>query len=265
MNDNLLQVNNTLRTSLASLKKKVSNLKISLEVLDADIEKFDIRFDKVQNEVEIYKSRLERSMSREVRRLEKELEETRRKLLVQQKNPLPTSKETLRVASTVCVFECILRHICGNSDDFRLVSYSYLFPSVIERVVSGSQEAYFLDEMPVSATEVIRRGREYLAWIRSECETHLTDPSAWNEYNHPISEWWKNDALPLIYGARDEAWDLDMPLSLAEMTMWRDSPAERPTHFSPIFDAYEIYRSHKDEVYVPSGASDFDLKMFSHP
>ena len=263
MNDNLLHVSNSLRTSLASLKKKISNLKVSVEHLDSEVDKFDIKFDKMQNEVEIFKTRVERTTTREVRRLEREVEELRARLSEFQGRPQPASAETLRIASTLSVFECLLRHICESSDDFRLISYSFLFSAVVERVVKGDQDAYFLDEIPVSATEIVKRGREYLAWIREECDTHLTDPAAWEQFSEPVSEWWRNDALPLIYGARDEAWDLDVPLSLAEMAMWKDCPAERPIHFSPIFDAYEIYHKHKDEIYESSGARDFDLKMFS--
>jgi hypothetical protein len=263
MNDNLLYVSNNLRNSLAALKKKVSNVKVNLEHLDAEIEKFDIKFDKMQNEIEIFKVRLERDMGREVRRLEKELAEAKKKLEEGLTSSQSTSEETLKIATTVTIFECLLRQICENSDDFRLISNSYLFPAVIERVVSGTQTAYFLEEMPVSSEEVIKRGRAYLKWIREDCDTHLTDPDAWAKYSEVISEWWRNDALPLIYGARDDDWDLDIPLSLAEMAMWRDTPAERPIHFSPIFDAYEIYVAHKDDVYSSSGARDFDLKMFS--
>jgi hypothetical protein len=47
------------------------------------------------------------------------------------------------------------------------------------------------------------------------------------------------------------------------MLLWRSSPADRPLHFSSIFDAYEIYKKNKDAVYESSGVRTFELKMFS--
>jgi hypothetical protein len=67
----------------------------------------------------------------------------------------------------------------------------------------------------------------------------------------------------LIYGSRDEQWDIDEPLTLTEMLTWQDNPGDRPIHFGPVFDAYEIYKKHKDEVYESSGVKEFDIKMFT--
>lgn len=265
MYDNLQYPINVLRGSVASLKKKVSNLKISVEALDAEIEKIDTRFDKLITETEIYKVKLERELGREVRRLEKELEETRKaipKVVFEEKTEDP---HTLAIASTMAVLECVLMHICENAADVRLASSAFLFPAVIERVVTGYDEAYFIKKLPASAEEVIKRGREYVNWVRSEVSTHITDPQAWDETISLICDWWKNDALPLLYGSRDEQWDIDVPLSLTEMLSWQDNPGDRPIYFSSVFDAYEIYRKHKDEVYESSGVKDFDIKMFTKP
>jgi len=264
MIDNLLPANKTLKNSLSSLKRKVSNLRISVEELAGDLDKFDTRLDNMTTEMEIYKARLDREMGREVRRLEKELAEAKKQLKQCLPVDLADSSESLRIASTISVLECILRHICDNALDFRLMCYAYLFPSIVERVVKGDQEEYYLDELPASAAEIVKRGREYLNWIRSECDTHLTNPEEWNTYVGTVSDWWRNDALPLLYGGRDGNWDLDVPLSLTEMMSWQDNPADRPTHFSKVFDAYEIYRNHKDEVFTDNGVRNFDLKMFTH-
>jgi hypothetical protein len=264
MIDNLLPANKTLKNSLSSLRRKASNLRISIEELVGEVDKFDTRLDNMSTEMEIYKARLEREMGREVRRLEKELADAKKQVKQCLPVDLGTSSESLRIASTISVLECVLRHVCENAMDFRLMCYSYLFPAIVERVVSDADEAYYLDEIPSSTLEVIRRGKEYLTWIRSECDTHLTNPEEWETYVGPVSEWWRNDALPLLYGCRDSAWDLDLPLSLAEMQSWQDNPADRPTHFSKVFDAYEIYRKHKDEVFTDNGVRNFDLKMFTY-
>ena len=262
MLDNLLTSTNTTRTSLTNLKKKLSKLRIQIEEFGADLEKIDTKFENVLAQAEIYKSKLEREMGREVRRLEREL------LLLSKSvkgNPsLPPASETdLKVASTVGIFDTILRHMCANAEDFRLASEAFLFPAVYERVMDGSEDAYFLEEVPPAAILVISRGKEYIKWIREEYDTHITDPETWPNAVDYVVEWWRNDALPMMYGARDEQWDIDVPLSLQEILLWKESPAERPLNFSKVFDAYEIYRKHKDETHGTSGLREFELKLFS--
>jgi hypothetical protein len=261
--NNIIGATNSLRASIKSIKRKVNTLKLSIQNLDSEIDDIEMKFDKVIIESEIFKSKVEREMGREVRRLERELENLRKtpvSLVVEQN----TSAEDLRVASTIAVVECLLRAICHNAEDFRVLSYAFLFPAVIERVVKGNEEAYFLEEVPASADIIVRRGLEYIAWIRSECDTHLTDPQAWEAFSSLVSDWWKNDALPLLYGSRDDNWDIDEPLSNLEMMSWRDNVADRPLQFPSVFDAYDIYKRHKDEVYKSSGVQDFEMKTFSH-
>lgn len=262
MLDNLLTSTNTTRTSLTNLKKKLSKLRIQVEEFGADLEKIDTKFENVLAQAEIYKSKLEREMGREVRRLERELAILSKSV---KGNPLlPDANETDRkVASTVGIFDTILRHMCANADDFRLASEAFLFPAVYERVMDGGEDAYFLEEIPPSAVLVIGRGKEYINWVREEYDTHITDPETWPNAIDHIVEWWRNDALPMMYGARDEQWDIDVPLSLQEILLWKESPADRPLNFSKIFDAYEIYRKHKDETYGTSGLREFELKLFS--
>jgi hypothetical protein len=262
MLDNLLTSTNTTRTSLTNLKKKLSKLRIQVEEFSADLEKIDTKFENVLAQAEIYKSKLEREMGREVRRLERELAILSKSV---KENPsLPDANETDRkVASTVGIFDTILRHMCANADDFRLASEAFLFPAVYERVMDGGEDAYFLEEIPPAATLVISRGKEYIAWIREEYDTHISDPETWPNAIDHVVEWWRNDALPMMYGARDEQWDIDVPLTLQEILLWKESPADRPLNFSKIFDSYEIYRKHKDETYGTSGLREFELKLFS--
>lgn len=261
--NNLVYPITSIRSSVTSLKKKVTALRTSVENLNNELDNIEGKFDRLVSESEIFKAKLERETGREVRRLEKELENLRKQLESNVPSEPPTPEEDLKVASTLAIIESLLRAICDGADDFRLLSYSFLFPAVIDRVVKGDEEAYFLEEIPTSMDVVVRRGREYVAWIREECDTHLTDPESWNRFSPQICDWWRNDALPLLYGCRDENWDIDEPFSLAEMEDWRNNPAERPMRFPGIFDAYEVYRRHKDEVYKSSGVHDFDLKNFS--
>jgi hypothetical protein len=260
--DNLVHATNSMRSSVSSLKKKLSNLRVQVEYFDAEIEKIEGKFEKVLTQAEIYKSKLEREMGREVRRLERELA-----LLRKGTNGLvPVAEATdneVKIASSVAILDSILRLISDGADDFKLMSEAFLFPAVIERILSASEEAYFLEEVPASAEAVIERGRQYVDWVRQEYDTHLTDPEAWDSAIDEVTDWWRNDALPLLYGSRDEQWDIDIPLTLTEMLTWRDVPAERPITYSAIFDAYEIYRKNKDLVYEKTGLRQFELKHFT--
>jgi hypothetical protein len=259
--DNIFYATNSMRSSVASLKKKVSNFRIVLEQLDAEIEKIEGKFDNILTQADIYKAKVEREFGREVRRLEKEIS------TISKIAPPTTLQETsaadLKVASSIAIFETILRHMCGNADDFKLASQAFLFPAIYERIMKGEEEAYYLEEIPVAAHLVISRGQEHIAWLRSEYDTHLTDEQTWNDSIDYIVEWWKNDALPLLYGARDEQWEIDLPLTLTEMLTWQDSPSDRPIMYSAVFDAYEIYRKNKEAIFESSGIRQFEFKHFS--
>lgn len=262
MLDNLLTATSTTRTSLTNLKKKLSKLRIQVEEFGADLEKIDTKFENVLSQAEIYKAKLEREMGREVRRLEKELTLLRNGAAGLM-TPEKANENDLKVAATIGVFDTVLRHMCEGAEDFRLASEAFLFPNVYERVMDGSEEAYFIEEIPVAAPLIIRRGKEHIEWIRSEYDTHITDPETWPLAIDYITEWWRNDALPMMYGARDEQWDIDVPLSLPEILLWRESPGNRPLNFPKIFDAYEVYRKHKDEIYGTTGLREFELKLFT--
>jgi hypothetical protein len=260
--DNILHATNSMRSSVSSLKKKLSNLKIQVELFDAEIEKIENKFDNILTQAEIFKSKVEREVGREVRRLERELTLSSSQIKNAKSSEVGNPND-LKVASTIGIFDCLLRQMCTNADDFRLASEAFLFPAVYERVMVGDEEDYFLEVVPASAYVVLSRGREHIEWLRGEYPTHLTDPDTWNDAIDYIVEWWRNDALPLLYGCRDEQWDIDVPLTLAEILTWRESPADRPINFGRIFDAYEVFRKHKDDIYESSGLRSFELKTFS--
>jgi len=262
MLDNLLTSTNAARTSLTNIKKKVSKLRISVEEVSADLEKMETKFENILSQAEIYKAKLEREMGREVRRLERELT-LLRNATRGVTTPGEATKSDLKVASTIGIFDTFLRHMCKNAEDFRLASEAFLFPAVYERVMEGSEEAYFLEEVPVASPIVIQRGKEYIKHLRETSDTYVTEPETWAANIQSIVDWWRNDALPMIYGARDEQWDIDVPLSLPEILEWRDSTGDRPLNFPKIFDAYEIYRKHKDTIYENTGLRDFELKLLT--
>ena len=262
-NDNLLHSTNKVKNCVSGLKRRLSSLRTEFESFTEELEKIETRVENVISQSEIYKTRMERELGREVRRLQRELE-TLRKETAGAPKAAATSEHDLKIASTIAIFDTILRLMCQGADDFRLASEAFLFPAVYERVVDGAEEAYYLDHVPPATATVVSRGLEYVSWLRTEYDTYLTDSATWEQAMKLIVEWWRNDALPMLYGARDEQWDIDVPLSLAEMTMWKDSPGERPLNFPKIFDAYEIQRKHRDEIYGTTGLREFELKHFSY-
>lgn len=260
MQDNLVVATNSLKSSVSSLRRKLSEFKMQTEMFEVELNKLDERCDRTLTQAEIYKAKLQRETSREVRRLEKELENLRKIL------PGPERKASdneLKVASTMAIFDSLLRHISIDADDFRMASEAFIFPAIYERVVTSGEDAYYLEEVPASMNLLVDRGREYVEWIRKEYYSHLTNPDTWVNALEYIVEWWRNDALPCLYGARDEQWDLDEPLTLQEMMVWRENPAERPLQFSAVFDAFEMYERCKDEVIITSGLKAYEITRFN--
>ena len=267
MQDNVLFATESLRSSLSGLKKKLSNLRISLEQFDSEIERMEVKFDKLVTQTEIYKAKVEREAKRETRRLEIEVGKLKKDLkeyeeAVNGAEP-PINALELKIASTIGIFESILRNMCGHENDFRLMCYAFLFPAVYDRVVKAEDPAYLRSKVPDAAPIVIQRGREYIQYIRSVCDTHVTDPSAWEKHIEEVTNWWRNDALPLLYGEQDEIWEEDVPLTHTEMMSWKEDPASRPLNFSSAFDALEIYRNNKEHIYESSGLQDLDMKMYT--
>lgn len=259
--DNIVQATTSMRSSVSKLKKRLSDLRIQVETFDAEIEKIETKFDNILTQAEIYKSKLEREMGREVRRLNKELEQAKKAAPVPSPEELISTQE-LNIASTIAIFNSLLFSMCGDEDDFRLACEAFLFPVVFQRLMDGEDDAYYLTKVPASAPIVVERGREYIKWIRENFSTHLTYPETWEEAMPQIRDWLANDALPLLYGARDDQWDIDIPFSLTEILLWHNSPIDRPLNFSSIFDAYEIYRKHKDTVFHTTGLLTFEQQQF---
>jgi len=140
-------------------------------------------------------------------------------------------------AKTIAIFDSILFAIENwskdgdTAPDFSLACQSILFPLVYNQVMNGN-EHYFLKTVPTASIEVVKRGREYVKFIRSTCQVGLTDPEAWSVHVPMIAKWWVNDALPLLYGARDDVWERSTPLTLEAIMSWRDQASKSSTRVS---------------------------------
>lgn len=225
-----------------------------LNKLRADFQGVAARFDKLEMAANIFSERSDRADVRRIAQLEKEVQRLNDALAKGFQEPSKPSEVMLNKARTIAIFDTILNAISlwsqsGNiASDVELACQSILFPAIYERVMRGDDPAYLLDDIPFSAYAVVTRGREFVQWIRSECETHITDPAAWDKYAKTVQDWWRNDGLPLLYGEADPAWETDRAYSLADMEVWRNNPSDRMLEFPLIYDAMDLVQKSRSEV-----------------
>lgn len=250
----------------------VRDMELDFQAKMRKIEEAAAKLDEMQDRVVValdtFKYRTERTATAELKRAQKRVRELEAKLAEAGDSQARQSVDSAIIAKakTIAIFDAILFNVCNwstegdTAPDFELASQAILFPAVYERVMEGAEEAYILDEVPVSALEVVRRGREWVRYFRGSCPLSLVDPSVWAENVGRVAKWWLSDALPLIYGARDPDWDHDEPYALQEMVAWRDYPANRPLSFPLIFDGMEAVSKHADRIREESGLPLFNQK-----
>lgn len=204
---------------------------------------------------------LVREQTRELRSEVKELNRQLKERPLVSKGPDPSVAEIKR-ASTICVFDSLLFAIENWStdsqvaSDISLCSQSILFPLVYEPVMRGDSD-YYLESFPIVSLEVVRRGREFVKWFRETSPSSLADSDTWGAYADVIREWWINDALPLIYGARSDDWELSSAYDFDQMAKWRDMPASRILDFPLIHDGMELVAKQMDNIRQPIGLQNF--------
>ena len=174
-------------------------------------------------------------------------------------------QEAIAKARTIAIFESILFAIENwatddvPATDFTPVAQAVLFKAVYVPVMCGNTD-YYMDAVPFSATEVVKRGREYVKALRSESQTPLTDTSM-QLTAQQYQQWWINDALVLLYGDRDPEWEETKPHTLEEMELWKSTDMDKTMHFPKIFDAFELTRKYGDEIRESSGLPDFTKQI----
>ena len=206
----------------------------------------------------------ERKKNNEIARLEKQLKAAETKAT--RHAPQPLAEVTVSAdprASTLAIFDSIVFAMSNWSNegdtapDFELACQSVLFPTIYERVMKGEDD-YYIEEVPVSALEVVKRGREYIKMLRDTAQASLVDPEVWENYAPMVQEWWVNDALPLLYGARSDEWDADTPFSLLEVQAWKSQPASRALRFPLLFDGMELVEKNRDQIRETTGLPEFN-------
>lgn len=258
----------TLLSQKARMVSHLNHLKRDFDYRVTKIEEASAKVDELQGRVlsalESYKSYAERVAKAELKRAQAEIESLKKQLKDMEPGETQPESLTLKKATTLGIFDAILFQLYNWSNsgdtasDFEMMSQAVLFPSVYERVMDGDNEAYFLDKVPDSALDVVNLGREFIKKQRKENGLSLSSPTVWKQYMPIVSDWWLNEALPLLYdGAKDPSWEFDEPYSQQEMVAWRDFPAGRPLAFPKICDGESIADSYSSKYMDQSGIPEF--------
>ncbi|MGI9458472.1 MAG: hypothetical protein ACR2NF_00600 [Pirellulales bacterium] len=251
---------------LTQLDKKSLDLERSLRTMERDMsakcEKLLMQIKDMQRITAEAQGLHAIVLSKQFKEKDKEIEELKAKLEnMSNEEPEPEDPDLVK-AQTIAIFDSILFAIENwstdgdTAPDFSLACQAVLFPLVYQQVMNGN-EHYFLKKVPEASLEVVKRGREYVKFVRDTCQVGLTDPVAWSQYVPMVSKWWVNDALPLLYGARDDVWEKSSPLSLEDITAWKDQPASRALKFPLVFDAMDLLDRYGNEIREKTNLPDF--------
>lgn len=258
----------SLRNEAPKLKKKLALALQTISALDAEVDSLNIKVENVASVVEAFEAGLMKRQERVVSKLQERIDQLERELSKLNGNPANSTNDViLSKVTTIAVFDAILSAITSwsthgdQASDIEAASQTVIFPCVYDRIMSGADPAYLLDEVPVSAELVVQRGREFVKWIRSECETHITSADAWAKYAPQIQNWWLNDGLPLLYGEADPDWEEDTFYTLEQIEVWRNNPADRMMAFPKIHDAMDLLQKHRMEVNSKINLQDFNRRV----
>ena len=246
------------------INKAERDIAQSLERVRAHSKDLEDCFDALEREIPLAVQRdikrlqaLHNKLSWENKQLKKEIKSMPSRPLTPEVDPSLVSK-----ASTICVFDSLIFAIENWSTDGQvapdvsLCSQSILFPLVYEPVMRGDSD-YYVESFPAVSLEVVRRGREFVKWLRDTSPTSLSDQDTWEAYSGVVQEWWVNDALPLLYGARSDEWVISSSYDFDTMLKWRDLPASRILDFPLIHDGMELVSNQMDNIRQPLGLQNF--------
>jgi hypothetical protein len=254
-----------LKKEVPALKKKVNNIQTSVSSLDTELDTFVSKIDMLSDAVESFCQTTTNKYERQVRNLQRQIESLEKRLSKESPDRSGPTSIVLQKAKTIAVFDSILSAITSWSQagdlasDVEAAIQSVIFPSVYERVMSGSDPAYLLPDIPDTAESVVYEGRQYVKWIRSNCGVAITDPQTWSEHAPEVQKWVSTNALPLLYGEADPEWEEDVPYTLDQILTWRNNPADRMIAFPKIHDAIEIYSKNRQEVMDATSIRQFNL------
>ena len=160
---------------------------------------------------------------------------------------LQKAKSVVILADILGAIESWSTDPLDQATDFTTLSQSVLFPCVWDRIMGGVK-AYYFEDVPVAAGEVVRQGREMVKHYRSTLQVGLDSPQGWS-FQNEVKDWWLNVALPLLYGSRDDRWDDDDCYTYEQMDTWKRKPYDALLQFPRIRDAYDLMKARSEEAY----------------
>lgn len=260
LENSLVNLQRTYSLKLADIKTKFDQQILSLgEALDKEIGKLQREFssiDKTTKEVESgfdsFKARLEREAKAEVKQLQLKIKELEKQIQEQQKFIDENFEEVLEEecvderyvrAQTLAMWEKIVWLITCWADtneiasDFETVSLAFLVPSIFNRIAYFEEDYLMREPPPETTAEVIKQGREFIAFLRTQYKTHLSVSTIWGETSELIKMWWVETGAPLILGKSDPRWVDDPMLTKVETDNWEKDPLFQMKKFPKCHDA----------------------------
>jgi len=255
-----------LQSAHRNLRNTVETVQRSIEAVIENLTKFDEEYEKAVVRDEI-------RWDAYVKKMEREIEEANAKVKILEaelgkREIAPADVVAVNKACTISIFDSIIFAISNwstdgqTAPDVELACQSILFPLVYQPVMKENTD-YNITKVPVAALEVVRRGRHYVRSLRQSRDILITAPEVWDEEANAIQAWWVNDALPLLYGARDDDWNEAKSLPLDKMIKWRDLPASRVLEFPLVWDGMELVKKHADEIRELTGLPTFNKEQLT--
>ena len=256
---------------LESKIRKLAEIDTDLGVLMDDLKttsseikpQIDEYWQNKKEHMEYLARRETRAVQQKLDDAQREIKELKRQLAIKE----VADDGSIEKAKTLAIFDAIIASISNwstdgqTAPDVELIFQSILFPLVYEPVCKANED-YYLQEVPYIAHEIVKRGREYVADLRQRYNSFINTKESWSQFAPEIQAWIVNDALPLIYQARDENWKIEKAYPFGAMTVWRDEPHQRIRDFPLIFDGMELVAKRSEEI-REAGIAKFEFQTLS--
>ena len=209
-----------------------------------------------------------RAMEREMRAQGKALEDMSVRLLKYEEAPIAADQVALARAKTFAIVDSILFAIENWAEDdspapdITLAAPATLFPVLLNKVSQGDED-YYLEEVPMGAYEVVRRGRQFVKSFRDDEHISILNEDGWGVLQPILHSWWTRDAMPLLFDAGYVGWEKEEPLTRDQMFTWRDKEMSRAMDFPLIFDGFELVKKYGDQIRTETGLPEFNRQVMT--
>ena len=221
----------------------------------------------VKDETEYLEKEL-RKADAELKRKDKRIGEVEKRILHYEEAPMQADRVALARAKTFAIIDSILFAIENWAEDdspapdITLAAQATLFPVLLNKVSQGDED-YYLEEVPMGAYEVVRRGRQFVKSFRDDEHISILNEDGWQVLQPILHSWWTRDAMPLLFDAGYAGWEKEEPYTREQMFTWRDKEMSRAMDFPLIFDGYELSRKYGDQIRTETGLPEFNRQVMT--